>query len=128
MQHTTRSLPLGAALLLLAGSAAAGTFSVTGSGSTFTITRSGDTNAAETVRYRTVPLTAFPGQHYTKMTGRVLKCYTNDGDSLSLYVGNNCVETVSVVDHIAEFAATNFPSGVEIRVEGATTSDTVTFQ
>ena len=65
MQHTTRPLPLCAALLLLAASAAAGTFSVTGSGSSFTISRSGDTNAAETVLYRTVPLSAFPGQHFT---------------------------------------------------------------
>ncbi len=68
------------------------------------------------------------GKDYTKTTGRVLKCYTNDGDALSLYVGNTLVETVAVADHIAEFTATDFPSGVEIRVAGATTSDTVTFQ
>ena len=68
------------------------------------------------------------GKDYTKTTGRVLKCYTNDGNTLSLYVGNNLIETVSVVDHIAEFSATTFPTGVEIRVVGATKSDTVTFQ
>ena len=54
-----------AALLLSAASAPASTFSVTNAGATFTITRSGDTSASETVRYRTVPLTAYPGQHYT---------------------------------------------------------------
>ena len=58
----------------------------------------------------------------------MIKCYTNDGDTLSMYKGNTLVETVPVVDHIAEFTATDFPSGVEIRVAGATTSDTVTFQ
>ena len=54
-----------ASLLLSAASAPASTFSVTNAGATFTITRSGDTSASETVRYRTVPLTAYPGQHYT---------------------------------------------------------------
>ena len=56
---------IAAAAIIAAIPAAASTFSVTGSASTFTITRSGDTSAAETVLYRTVPLSAFPGQHYT---------------------------------------------------------------
>ena len=68
------------------------------------------------------------GKDYTKTTDRKLKCYTNDGDTLSLYVGGNWIEDVAVVDHIAEFTATDFTPGVEIRVVGATTSDTVTFQ
>ena len=68
------------------------------------------------------------GKDYTKTTGRALKCYTNDGDTLSLYIGDNWIEDVGVVDHIATFTATDFPSGVEIRVKGATKSDTVTFQ
>ncbi len=69
------------------------------------------------------------GKDYTKTTDRALKCYTNDGDTLSLYVGDSetPTETVSVVNHIAVFQAMDFPSGVEIRVEGANTSDTVTF-
>ena len=58
-----------AALLLSAASAPASTFSVSGSGNSFTISRSGDTSAAETVLYRTVPLSAFPGQHYTAKSG-----------------------------------------------------------
>ena len=68
------------------------------------------------------------GKDYTKTTDRVLKCYTNDGDTLSLYVGNTLVETATVTDHIAVFEATNFPTGVEIRVKGSTSSDTMTFQ
>ena len=70
------------------------------------------------------------GKDYAKKTGRALKCYTNDGDTLSMYVGNDPTpfETVTVTNHIAEFTATDFPSGVEIRVAGATSSDTVTFQ
>ena len=69
------------------------------------------------------------GKDYTKTTGRVLKCYTNDGNTLSMYIGDNStpLKTATVVDHIAVFTETDFPSGVEIRVEGATTSDTVTF-
>ena len=70
------------------------------------------------------------GKDYTKTTGRALKCYTNDGDTLSMYVGNDPTpfETVVVTNHIAEFTATDFPSGVEIRVVGTSKSDTVTFQ
>ena len=74
------------------------------------------------------PFVHICGKDYTKTTDRKLKCYTNDGNSLSLYVGNNLVETVDVVDHIVVFTATNFPSGVEIRVQGDKASDTVTFQ
>lgn len=70
------------------------------------------------------------GKDYTKTTGRKLKCYTNDGDTLSLYVGDSQtpLKTAAVVDHIAVFTETDFTPGVEIRVEGDTTSDTVTFQ
>ena len=70
------------------------------------------------------------GKDYMKTTGRMLKCYTNDGDTLSLYVGDSETprETVSVTNHIAVFPAMDFPTGVEIRVKGNDTSDTVTFQ
>ncbi len=70
------------------------------------------------------------GKDFTKRTGRVLKCYTNDGDTLSMYVGDSETpsETVPVVNHIAVFPAMDFTPGVEIRVKGAKTSDTVTFQ
>ena len=52
--------------------ASASTFTISGSGSSFTITRSGDTSAAETVRYRTVPLSAFPWQHYNATNGVIV--------------------------------------------------------
>ena len=66
---------------------------------------------------------------YTKSTDRVIKCYTNDGNSLSMYIGNSqtAVETVSVTNHIAEFTARTFSSGDVVRVAGATTEDTMTF-
>ena len=52
---------------------AASTWSVTSSTSgtttTFTVTRSGDTSVAETVRYRTVSLSALEGQHFTAVSG-----------------------------------------------------------
>lgn len=72
------------------------------------------------------------GKDYTKMTGRVIKCYTNDGNSLSLYVNNTFVETVSVTDHIATFTAANYNVGDVIRVVASdvaseATEDTFTF-
>ena len=75
------------------------------------------------------PFVHICGKDYTKTTDRKLKCYTNDGNTLSLYVGDSETprETVPVVDHIAVFSAMDFTPGVEIRVKGATTSDTVTF-
>ena len=68
------------------------------------------------------------GKDYTKTVDRVLKCYTNDGNSLSLYDGsNNLIETVQVTDHIALFTSTTFTGGVTYKVQGSTTCDTVTF-
>ena len=66
---------------------------------------------------------------YTKVTDRVLKCYTNDGNSLSLYEGSNetPLETVQVTDHIALFTSRNYTTGVTYKVQGSTTYDTVTF-
>ena len=67
------------------------------------------------------------GKDYEKLTNRVIKCYTNDGNSLSLYVNNTLIETVSVTNNIATFTARNFNPGDMIRVDGATTNDTFTF-
>jgi len=50
---------------------AAGTFTVTNSGSTFTVTRSGNTAVAEAVNYRTVSLSAIAGQHFTAVSGEL---------------------------------------------------------
>ena len=68
------------------------------------------------------------GKDYTRKTDRVIKCYTNDGNSLSLYVNNVFVETVTVTNHIALFTATNFNAGDVITVTGDNTNDTFTFE
>lgn len=67
------------------------------------------------------------GKNYTKTTDRVIKCYTNDGNELTLYVNNVQMETVTVTNHIATFTATNFNVGDIIRVDGMTTNDTFIF-
>jgi beta-galactosidase len=67
------------------------------------------------------------GKDYTKTADRVIKCYTNDGTSLSLYVNNTKVETVTATNHIAKFTARTFNSGDVVRVEGAKTNDTFAF-
>ena len=67
------------------------------------------------------------GKDYEKLTNRVIKCYTNDGSTLSLFVNNEEIETATVVDNIATFTARNFNPGDVIRVDGATTDDTFTF-
>ena len=67
------------------------------------------------------------GKDYEKLTGRVIKCYTNDGSTLKLFVNNVEIETVTVVDNIATFTARNFNSGDVIRVNGATKHDAFTF-
>lgn len=70
------------------------------------------------------------GKDYTKTTGRALKCYTNDGNTLSLYEGNSQtpILTATVTDHIAIFSETDFTPGTEYRVVGTDASDSVTFQ
>ena len=65
------------------------------------------------------------GKDYTKIVGRKLKCYTNDGNSLSLYQGTTLLDTAQVTDHIAEFSERTFTAGVEYKVQGSTTYDTV---
>ena len=69
------------------------------------------------------------GKDYTKMTDRVIKCYTNDENNgtLTLSVNGTPVETVTVTNHIAEFTAANYSTGDVITVSGATTNDTLTF-
>ena len=70
------------------------------------------------------------GKDYTKKINRAIKCYTNDPDNgkLSLYVNNAFVEETTVTDNIATFTATSFVSGDIIRVEGANSNDTFTFE
>ncbi len=67
------------------------------------------------------------GKDYKKSTNRVIKCYTNDGSTLTLFVNNTEIETVSVTDNIATFTARSFNPGDVVRVDGATANDTFTF-
>lgn len=67
------------------------------------------------------------GKNYTKTVDRAIKCYTNDGTSLSMYVNGALAETVTAADNIALFTARTFSSGDVVRVDGATSSDTLTF-
>ena len=73
------------------------------------------------------PFVHICGKNYTKTTDRTIKCYTNDGNSLSLYVNNSLVESVTVTNNIASFTARNFNSGDIVRVDGSNSSDTFTF-
>ena len=68
-------------------------------------------------------------KEYTKMTDRVIKCYTNDEDNgkLSLYINGAFAEEVDVTDNIALFTARTFSAGDVVRVDGANSSDTFTF-
>ena len=66
-------------------------------------------------------------KNYQKNVDRVIKCYTNDGDTLSLYVNNTFIETVTVSNNIAMFSPMDFILDDIVRVDGATTSDTFIF-
>ena len=68
------------------------------------------------------------GKNYTNTTSRVIKCYTNDGNSLTLYVNGTSAETVTVTDNIATFTARNFNGGDTVMVSGATSNDSFTFE
>lgn len=68
------------------------------------------------------------GKDYTRKTDRIIKCYTNDGSSLSMYVNNTFVESAATADHITLFTSRNFDSGDVILVSGTTKSDTFTFE
>jgi beta-galactosidase len=73
------------------------------------------------------PFVHICGQNYTRKIDRVIKCYSNDGTSFSLYVNNELKETVTATNHIVEFTARTFNTGDVVRVDGANTSDTFTF-
>lgn len=67
------------------------------------------------------------GKDYTKTIDRVIKCYTNDGDTLDLFVNGTFVERTDVTNHIATFTTNDYNVGDIIMVDGATSSDTFTF-
>ena len=73
------------------------------------------------------PFVHICGKEYTKSVDREIKCYTNDGNSLTLYVNGASALTATVTDHIAVFSATTYQAGQVISVEGDTTSDSYTF-
>ena len=66
------------------------------------------------------------GKNYTKVVDRVIKCYSNDGTSFTLFVNNEEIETVTATDNIVLFTARTFTANDVVKVEGATTSDTFT--
>lgn len=66
------------------------------------------------------------GKNYTKTSDRVIKCYTNETGTATLYVNGTSVATTTVTDYIAEFTAQNFNSGDVVRVDVGTSSDTFT--
>ena len=73
------------------------------------------------------PFVHICGKDYTKTTQRKLKCYTNDGNTLSLYNGQTLLDTAQVTNHIAEFTARDFTAGTTYTVSGSLASDTITF-
>ena len=89
---------------------AASTWSVTSTTSagitTFTVTRSGDTSVAETVRYRTVSLSALEGQHFTAVSGTLN------------FAADETSKTVTVTERTAtemfQYAASSGSSGYRL--------------
>ena len=72
------------------------------------------------------PFVHICGKDYTKTTSRVIKCYSNNGTSFSMYVNGILVETVTASNNIVTFTARTFTTGDVIRVTGATTEDSFT--
>ena len=62
-------------------------------------------------------------KNYQKVTDRVIKCYTNETSTLTMYVNGVSAATATVTDNIALFAARNFSNGDTIMVSGATSND-----
>ena len=67
------------------------------------------------------------GKDYTKTIDRVIKCYTNISNSLTLYVNDTQIETTTVTNNIATFTARTFNAGDVVRVENGTVNDSFTF-
>ena len=67
-------------------------------------------------------------QNYTKMTDRVIKCYTNQTTEFALKVNGTTVETKAATDNILTFTAYTFNSGDVVTVESGNISDTFRFE
>ena len=66
------------------------------------------------------------GKNYLKATDRIIKCYSNNGPQLSLYVNNELVETITSTDNIFTFTTRNFSNGDVIKVQGSNSNDQFT--
>ena len=74
------------------------------------------------------PFVHICGQNYTKMSDRVIKCYTNGTGTFTLYKNNTAVTTATPTNNIIEFTAQNFNPGDVVRVDGPNSiTDTFTF-
>ena len=68
------------------------------------------------------------GKDYTKRNNRVIKCYTNETSTLTLYINGTSADTATITDNIAVFPARNFNNGDVVMVSGATSSDEFMFE
>ena len=65
---------------------------------------------------------------YTKMTSRVIKCYTNQTSAFDLKVNGTTIDTATPTDNVLTFTAYTFSAGDVVSVEGSgNISDTFTF-
>jgi hypothetical protein len=62
-------------------------------------------------------------KNYTKRIGRVIKCYTNDGNLLTMYVNGVSAATATVTNNIALFESRTFSVGDVIKISGSTSID-----
>ena len=74
------------------------------------------------------PFVHICGKDYTKKTDRVIKCYSNDGDTFKLFVNDVEIETVTASENIVLFTSYTFSSGDVVKVTGVTSEDTFTFE
>ena len=77
--------------------------------------------------WNATPFVHICGKDYTKKTDRAIKCYTNDGNTLTMKVNGTTVGTAAVTDHTAVFSAATFNTGDIVTVSGASESDTLEF-
>lgn len=77
--------------------------------------------------WNSTPFIHICGKDYTKMLSREIKCYTNAGNTASLYINNVLAEQEQVSNHIVVFSSQDFNLGDVVRVECGTSSDTFTF-
>lgn len=75
------------------------------------------------------PFVHICGKNYTKMTDRVIKCYTNQTGTFTLKVNGTAVDTATPTDNILTFTKQTFSIGDVVSVElSPSVSDTFTFE